>query len=476
MIKKLGKDSAVYGGGDFVGKMVAFFIFPIIAAALSPFAFGALELIVTSTALLGLVVNCGLNNALQRFYWDKDTLKAQRPSLVSTGLAVQTAFGIIAIIMSLFALPVILPEVEKSGLPVTWVGLLAALFLIVFTHWLHYLLDVTRLHFSPFKFLSLSLISRVFGLLLALLAVVYWDWGLDGMLGMQACVAFGLLPLALWMVRKDLTLELDRIWAQKLVVYGYPFIFVGLAYWLFGSMDRWMLASMSSVEETGIYSVAFRFASIVFFVSTAFSKAWSPIAIKYRTDNPSGYRQFYAQILLLLFFVMMIIGGGLAIFSGEIIKLIMPSDYVGSALPLAILCFGVILQATLQVTAIGISLEKKTYLFARLSWLTALINLGLNWILIPEYGAVGAALATSISYLILTGTYLFWTQRLHTLPISWKSLSWLLFLSSLLAAMAIYANHYSFSWEILGFKVLLLTVCACLGWLALPIKDLKLAR
>ena len=52
VFRRLAKDSAIYGGADLVTKILSFFAFPIIAAALSPKAFGALELIFTVTALL----------------------------------------------------------------------------------------------------------------------------------------------------------------------------------------------------------------------------------------------------------------------------------------------------------------------------------------------------------------------------------------------------------------------------------------
>ena len=54
--KALIKDSAVYGGADFVSKLLAFIAFPIVASVLDPSAFGALELIFTSIALSGVIV------------------------------------------------------------------------------------------------------------------------------------------------------------------------------------------------------------------------------------------------------------------------------------------------------------------------------------------------------------------------------------------------------------------------------------
>ena len=56
VFRRLAKDSAIYGSADFLSKIISFFTFPLIAAALSPKAFGVLELIATAMALLGACV------------------------------------------------------------------------------------------------------------------------------------------------------------------------------------------------------------------------------------------------------------------------------------------------------------------------------------------------------------------------------------------------------------------------------------
>jgi O-antigen/teichoic acid export membrane protein len=303
---------------------------------------------------------------------------------------------------------------------------------------------------------------------LGVVVVVYLGWGLDGLLSVQALAAALALPIAILMVKKDITSRISMKWMRELTSFGYPFIFVGMAYWLFGSIDRWMLAAMSSVEEVGIYSVAYRFASIVLFVSMAFGQAWSPMAIKIRTDHPEFYRSIYSKVLLILLFSMLIVGGGVALFSGEIIGLIMPKEYFSSSIPLAILCFGIVLQATQQVTAIGISLEKKTFLFARLAWFTAIINATLNWFLIPYFGATGAAWATTISYCILTSSYFYYTQRLHPLPIDWLKLLIIMLLGGVIALVALFMNRSTISLNMLMLKSGIALACILLGWLVLP--------
>jgi len=474
VFNRLSKDSAAYGGADFLTKALSFFIFPVIATALSPEAFGSLEMIFTVTGLLGLIMNCGLNNSVQRFYWDKDTTAEHQRSIVTSGLVAQILFGCTAVLVGLVFIPFSLPFIEKWGWPVTGVALVAALLVMALSQWVQYILDVIRLHFSPWRFFLLALTSRAISLVFGLIAVVALALGVDGLLSAQALVLLLVMPWAIWLIRKDLRLaSFDRTWFRELVHFGYPFIFAGLAYWIFGSMDRWMLASMTSIEEVGIYSVAFRFASVVLFVAAAFGQAWSPVAIKIRTDHPEKYRQIYGQVLLLLVFVMLTVGGGVALFAGEIVYLIMPREYLPSALPLAILSFGILLQATQQVTAVGISLERKTYLFARLAWITALVNLVANWLLIPNFGAAGAAWATLIAYVVLTINYMLYTQRLHPLVVQWRRLGILIALGIIVASVSFTMCADNFEWSTVLTKLTIAVVCVALGWRLLPINSFK---
>ena len=474
IIHRLAKDVVIYGGSDFATKILTFVAFPIVAAALSPKGFGALELLLTIMGLLGVVVNCGLNNAVQRFYWDKDTLSTQQPAIVTSGLVAQLIFGVTAVIIGALMVLIFFPRVQTQGWPFTWIALVAALFVMALSQWSQYILDVTRLHFAPWRFFAIALISRLATVSFGLIAIVFWGLGIDGFLVAQAVVLLLVLPMAIWLIRKDVKLawfDINRL--KELVNFGYPFIFVGLAYWLFGSTDRWMLASMTSVEEVGIYSVAFRFASIVLFVSIAFGQAWSPIAIKIQTDHPEEYRAIFGEVLLLLFFLMLAVGGAVALFSGELINFIMPAEFITSSLPLSILCFGIVLQATQQVTAIGISIEKKTHLFAYIAWATAAVNFVLNWLLIPAFGATGAAWATLISYLILTISYTGFTQRLHPIIIPWGRLFCLLTLGAVIATVAVIMVADAFSLLAFSIKFGVLAAVSAIGWQVLPLGILK---
>ncbi|MBK9782016.1 MAG: oligosaccharide flippase family protein [Anaerolineales bacterium] len=467
-------DSVVYGGADLLTKMLSFFTFPLLAAALSPKAFGVLDLIITITGLLGLFINFGLNNAVSIYYWDVNTTNVTKPVIVTSGLVAQTCFGFLAIGIGLAVIPFILPKIKILELPITWVSLVAALLFMAFSQWSQYILDVLRLHFAPWRFFLLAIITRVVSTFIGLIAVVRLSMGIDGLLLAQTIVLMLTVPLSLWMIRTDFKpASIDYQWMKQLVLTGYPYIYAGFAFWLFGSIDRWMLATMTSVEEVGIYSVAFRFASFVMFVSAAFGKAWSPLAFKVKADHPQEYSTIYGDVLLLLIYVMLLFGGGMALFSGEIINLLMPDEYLRSGLPLAILCIGIVVQSTQQVTGIGISLEKKTYLFGRLAWITAGLNFVLNWLFIPTYGATGSASATLISYLFLTGSYMYYTQQLHPVTVNWKRFMVLLAFFILITIVSIMFISESLVLSVIFSKVIFVAVSFLVVWRFLPIPSLK---
>jgi O-antigen/teichoic acid export membrane protein len=422
-----------------------------------------------------MIANCGLNNSLQRFYWDEETPEPQRPALVSTGFAALLGLSLATFLLSAVVVVAGYGWLRDLILPVTAVGLGAALVLMVANQLNQYLLDVIRLHMAPWRFLVTSVFARVLTAFAGLGALVVLGWGIDGLILVQLCVALLTIPFAIAMVRKDVTLRLSREAGLKLIGFGYPFVYAGIAFWLFSSMDRWMLAAMTSVEEVGIYSVAGRFSLLVMFLSTAFGLAWSPWAMKIRLERPDGYRAVYADVLITLASVILVVGGGLALFARELISLL-PDVYAGAAMPLAVLSLGLVMQTTQQVTGVGISLEKKTYLFARLSWAAAAINFVLNLMLIPTIGALGAALATAIAYFFLTSGYLYFTQQLHPLPISWRRLGIWFALLSFIATVAFILQSWPLSSRLILIKCATLLVCAVVGSLLVPWKNYERVR
>lgn len=428
MIEKLLlRDTIIYGSADFVTKFISFLAFPIMTMKLSTTQFGILELIFTCIALVGLLVNCGINNAVQRYYWDDKTSFNDQQKIITSGLAVILLIGCMLLFLTLTLVHAF--ELEEVFLIPEYLVLVIVVF-IVANQLAQYILDVTRLHLKPLAYLYIACATRVFAISAGLYAIIILNLGIEGYVVAQAIVLLVTVPVSIVFVRKDISLmAISMSWGLELMKFGYPFIAVGLAYWIFTSMDKWMLARMVSLNEVGIYSIAVRCSAVAMFAVMAFGLAWSPLAMKIKRDNPANYQWIYGSVLLHIIIAMIIICGSIAIFSGEILAIFFPQDYWQSALPLMLLVAAILFKSTEQVTAVGISITKKTYLFALLSWLAAVLNFTGNLILIPKYESLGAATTTLISNIFLTVGYFYYTQKLVPLRLNYKVLALLLFLT-----------------------------------------------
>ena len=351
MLGRLAKDMAIYGAGDLVFKFVAFAVFPIYAHLFKVEQFGVMELVNTLATLISLFLGLGITSAVQRFYWDPKFPEAKRPALISTGLYLLMGWSILFTVLVVFILSPFRQQI-REGYGILWIFVALALASNVPLQILQFCLDALRLHFSPWRFILLSGWKNLSGVSLGLLFI----WGMKmELLGfflgnfMAASVS---VPFGLRLIWKDLRMGFDREIARQIFMFGYPYVFAGLAYWLFGSIDRWMLGTLSDNTQVGLFSIAFKFASLLFFVNFAFGQAWSPFAIKIYADRPD-YRRIFSRALSWLLLGLTVIGVTLTLLAQELLLLLTPRLYWAAAPIIGFVAMGVVLQGTTQITALG---------------------------------------------------------------------------------------------------------------------------
>lgn len=461
MMRRLAKDVAVYGAGDMAFRFVTFAVFPIYAHMFSVEQFGIMTLVATLAGLVSVILTLGMSNALGRYYWDPETAEDQRPVLVSTGLSIMVVWSLAVTALLLFV-TYQFAGVLDARYDIPWVLVLLALSSNVPSMIILYCMEVLRLHFSPWRFSLMAGVRSLSSVALGLFFVIVLDLGLLGLFLGQFIALALTMPLGLWMVRDELRWRFDRPIAREILLFGYPFVFVGLATWVFGSMDRWMLGEMSDNTNVGIYSIGYKFAMVLTFVTTAFAQAWNPLVIKWYAEDPN-YRERVGRMFTYWFFGLAFIGLGVSVFGFEILWLTTPEPYWPAATIIGVLAMGLVLMGTTQFTALGISLARRSSLLSTATWITAGVNLALNLVLIPLWGALGAGIATFAAYAVLTGLYLRWSQRLHNLPLETKKLLFSLSIVVLAPFLVAFMNTLDWSAGLFAAKI---GVCALVLLLA----------
>ncbi len=417
------------------------------------------------SGLVGIFASLGINNAVQRFYFDIDTKDDERKDVVSSALWTLCLWStIFCIICILISLPLKDYLFKKFQLP--WYFVALSIASVVPNLILGFCNDVIRIHFKPAKFVILSLIKNIAGVAASIFILLYSNWGLSGLVWVGFLLPLVFVPLAIYFIKDDLLFRFKWEWAKKLYRFGYPFAFAGIAYWLFGGTDRWLLGEFSTIQQVGLFAIAFKLGTIVNFINSAFSQAWAPTIIKAQKDNPTTYKSDIVKIGEVYFNFILIVGIGICMFTKEFFMLTTPKEYWLAITPSIFVTIGLVISCSTQLSALGISMSKKTAILSRSAWVTALLNIGLNLVLIPFFAANGAALATALTYLCLTLCYFFYSHKLFPFPFNYSKIIGIFTIFVGLSLLTIFINRLDWYLAIAIKVTLLLLFFAFLIWLS----------
>lgn len=197
---------------------------------------------------------------------------------------------------------------------------------------------------------------------------------------------------------------------SSLFKYSFPLMLSGLAFWGLTAMDRLFISKLSSFDELASYSVAITFVSGVLLLQTVFSTVWIPMVFKGAAKKRD---KKIIQRGIDIFTVLLVIIWGMVNSLSYLIPKLLPSTYKDiDLIVISSLSYPILLIMT-DVTSLGINLSKKTF-YSFLSTIVAVVfNVILNFLLVKKFGALGAAVATSLSFYIYFTAKTYFAFRYH---------------------------------------------------------------
>ncbi|MBD2128171.1 flippase [Microcoleus sp. ZQ-A2] len=186
--------------------------------------------------------------------------------------------------------------------------------------------------------------------------------------------------------------------AKLLLKESWPMIVAGLSIMIYVRIDQIMLGELIGSESVGIYSVASRLSELWGFVPTAIVSSFNPSIIEAKKVS----EELYYNKLQKVFNIMTVLAYGIAIpttfLSQEIVVLLFGESYASSGGVLAIYIWGQLFSFLGIARITWIVTEGFTMYALVFASAGAIVNIILNFWLIPIYQETGAAIATVISY------------------------------------------------------------------------------
>ena len=434
MQKDLLRDIAIYAIPAFINRGLSFFLIPLYTRILQPYEYGTLDILLVFGNLVNLTIALEVSQGVAR-YCSAEKDVHQRAIYASSALWFSLisygTFFILGISFSHTFSAWILNRTElTSTFQISLVYItLNGIFLLVSNQ---FRWELRSRNYAISSFL-VSLVTAISGVTLA----YYFGLRLNGLLlGMISGTTIGLL-YSLWYLRQSFCLYFDSKYLYKMLCFSLPLVPSGISIFISNYLDRLMINHYLSLEEVGLYGLAFRVSSVVSLVMIGFQNALTPL-IYNNYSKPKTPREL-ASIFRIFTAIALLIFLTLSIFSNEIFHWFLPPNYY-QASRLVILIVPAILLSSMYIFAPGIDLLKKTHLILWINFSGAILNVLLNYLLIPKLGTIGAATATLSGYAASFTTYMSFSQKFYYVPHDFKKLLCALAIVTILTIIGIHVN------------------------------------
>jgi len=260
----------------------------------------------------------------------------------------------------------------------------------------------------------------VTGLVLNIVLIVKFQMGIWGVLGSMLIsnAIISVLLIALILPGIGLGFHLSKL--LPLMRFSFPLLPAGILMFVLNMGDRFILNALVGVKEVGIYSLGYKFGMILsVLVGGPFLQTWDwkRVAIyESRRANPELFSRIPTYVLQALALTGLLI----AVPIPEIVHFAATAQFAGAARVTPFVVLGYTFYILFYVFDVGIFLKKKTYWYILINAAALGVNLLLNFLLIPRFSVMGAAVATAVSFsvcpilaLIISQRY-FWVRYDYT--------------------------------------------------------------
>ena len=393
------KDIGFVAGAQAATSLLLFIRLPILTKFLGTSLYGTWSLIWLTVVLVTPLAVLGLGMAMVRFLAaEKDNAKIREGflSVLFTVLAAGVFVSLILILCSDLFASSILGDINKSHL------VRLASFMIL-TQALSAVGIAFFRTFRRMKWYSASLLAKAAVELGLMTCFLLLGWELRGLI--IAILASGVLSttITLTIVLRHTGFRFPGFTELKSYLkYGLPLVPTSAMLWIISSSDRYIIGYFMEASDVGIYAAAYMFSTALYlFIRPIAAVLYPTMSKSYDNGQIDKTRTYLKYSLKYLMMLSIPATFGLSVLALPLLRIFTTAEFTSGSVVIPFVAVGLLLHNFHAVCANIIFLVKKTYWELRLLVISAVVNIGLNLLLIPYLGILGAAVATLIAYLVL---------------------------------------------------------------------------
>ena len=379
----------IYGFGSALGLLIPFIMLPILTR-IYPNAeyiglYDSVNVLVFFASYVGIL---GIADIMFRYFFEEEGDR-YRKKVTSTALFTLIPSGlIVAIIVAILRKPLanlILGDPGYSNL------VLIASVTIYFTVINAVIAAPTRMRNQRGRYLTVNICSSLasYSIVLPLLFIGWYETAMP-----IALMCSMILTVTSFMImnRHDFSLSaVDREMCVKLLKLSLPSMPSYLFYWVISSAQLIFITNIRGIEETGIYSVGSKMASVSQLINTAFGVGWSFFV--FSTMKDKDHTEMISKVFDYLSGISFFLVCVVVMLSQSVFVLLFEAEYAEGKWVMPVLFLAPLIMMLYQSITSQYTVIKKTYVGPCCLAAGACICVLLDILLIPVIGLRGAAVA-----------------------------------------------------------------------------------
>lgn len=227
------------------------------------------------------------------------------------------------------------------------------------------------------------------------------------------------------------TLRINSKRAKKLFSNSWPLMLSGITIWIYMKIDQIMLGQMLGNEAVGIYSAATRISEVWYFIPSTIVASVFPTVVATKKHSENSYQTQLQNLYCLMTILSLSVAIPMTFLAKLLILVMYGEAYIEAGEILSIHIWTSIFVFLGVASSSWFIAEGKQMLSLQRTTVGGLVNIALNLVLIPKFGAIGAAYATVISQAVASLLYdalqkatrdMFWMKMRSINPIIWANL------------------------------------------------------
>lgn len=433
----IARNTSYYTLALIIQKIVSFTYFVIIARALGPDDLGKYYFAISFTTIFAILIDLGFSNVLTREVAKKPEV-AQKYLGNILGLKIPLAimtFGIVAVLSWVFDYP----DLTRTLILISSISMIFDSFTLTF-------FAIMRGHHN-LRYESITSIVFQLIVLASGLFSLWLDWGLIWLVGALALASSYnfIYSFSVVKLKTDYSLrpQLDWAFIKALGMMTLPFALFAIFQRIYTYVDSILLSSMSGDYAVGIYQVAFKIINALQFLPMAFAASLYPAFSSYWQSNREQLAVTFERAMNYLLIISLPISIGIVTIADKVV-LLFKSGYGEAVLPLQVTIASLVFVFLNFAVGALLNACDKQVINTKIIAFATVACISLNWLLIPQYGALGATIADAVTNTLIFAIGIFYIPTIvkYNYGKVLKNSLKILFSAALMGVISFYAKEF----------------------------------